>query len=140
MVQKEICMKKSFAFTGFAVIAVAIATVLAGCGSTAPAPVPTGNSSEIRDVLSGKKFLYRSAGFVRESWYLTFNYDGTYIQTTDGMELLKGPYSLSGTRVSLTPAGISEGADILGQLHATLDSAENPTQMKWNMSVYKLVQ
>jgi hypothetical protein len=133
-------MKKSFVFTGFAVMAVAIVTVLTGCGSTTSAPTPTGNSSEIRDILSGKKFLYRSAGFVRQSWYLTFNYDGTYIQTTNGMEFLKGSYSLSGTRVSLTPAGISEGADVLGQLHGTLDSVENPTQLKWNMSVYKLVQ
>jgi hypothetical protein len=140
MVQKEVCMQKSFVFIGFSVMVLAIAMALAGCGSTTPTPTPTGNSSEIRDVLSGKIFLYRSAGFVRESWYLTFNYDGTYIQTTNGMELLKGSYSLSGTRVNLTPAGIPEGADVLGQLHGTLDSAENPTRLKWNMSVYKLVQ
>ncbi|GHU92712.1 hypothetical protein FACS189479_02460 [Spirochaetia bacterium] len=109
-------------------------------GNTASAPTPIGNSSEIRDVLSGKTFLYRSKGFVRQSWYLTFNYDGTYIQTTNGIKLLKGPYSLSGTIVSLIPNGMSEGADVFGQLHGALDSAKNPTRLKWNMSVYQLVQ
>ena len=124
----------------FSFLFAAIAMVLAGCGSTTPAPIPMGNSSEIRDVLSGKNFLYRSGGFVRQSWYLTFNYDGTYIQTANGKEILKGPYSLSGTTVSLLPAGMPEGADILGQLHGALDSAKNPTRLKWNMSVYKLVK
>jgi hypothetical protein len=119
---------------------VALAMVLAGCVSGQSAPTPSGNSSKIRDVLSGKTFLYRSKGLVRQSWYLIFNYDGTYIQTTNGIELLKGPYSLSDTIVSLLPEGMSEGADVLGQLHGTLDSAENPTQLKWNMSVYQLIQ
>ncbi|GMO43793.1 MAG: hypothetical protein Ta2B_24450 [Termitinemataceae bacterium] len=109
-------------------------------GNTASAPIPTGNSSEIRDILSGKTFLYRSKGFVRQSWYLTFNYDGTYIQTSKGIKFLNGQYSLSGTRVSLVPGGMTEGADVLGQLHGTLDSAENPTQLKWNMAVYQLTQ
>jgi hypothetical protein len=126
-------MKKNFVFIGFAVMVVA-------CTTSTPAPTPNGNSSEIRDVLSGKIFLYRSIGLVRQSWYLTFNYDGTYIQTTNGIEMLKGPYSLSGTRVSLIPAGLPEGSDVLGQLHGTLDSAENPTQLKWNMDVYHMVQ
>jgi hypothetical protein len=133
-------MKKNFVFIGFAVIMAVIVMVLAGCGSTAPAPTPTGNNSEIRDILSGKNFLYRSGGIVRQSWYLTFNYDGTFIQTANGKEILKGPYSLSATTVSLTPTGLSEGSDVLGQLHGTLDSVKNPTQLKWNMSVYKLVQ
>ncbi|GHV86026.1 hypothetical protein AGMMS50230_16340 [Spirochaetia bacterium] len=126
-------MKKTF-------FAIALVMVLAGCESTASAPAPTGNSSEIRDVLSGKTFLYRSKGFVRQSWYLTFNYDGTYTQTANGKELLQGPYSLSGTIVSLLPEGMPEGADLLGQLHGALDSVENPAQLKWNMSVYQLVQ
>jgi hypothetical protein len=133
-------MKKIFVFIRFAVMVEAIAIVLAGCGSTTPAPIPTGNNSEVRDILSGKNFLYRSGGFVRQSWYLTFNYDGTYIQTANGKEILKGLYSLSDTTVSLVPVGMPEDVDILGQLHGTLDSAENPTQLKWNMSVYKLVQ
>jgi hypothetical protein len=133
-------MKKNFMFVEFAVMMVAIAMIMAGCGSITPAPAPTGNSSEIRDALSGKNFMYLSGGIVRQSWYLTFNYDGTYIQTANGKAILKEPYSLSGITVSLLPAGMPEGSDILGQLHGTLDSAENPTQLKWNMSVYKLVQ
>ncbi|MDR3048634.1 MAG: hypothetical protein LBV16_02165 [Elusimicrobiota bacterium] len=133
-------MKKSFSFIRFLAAAIAIVFAVVICESAMPAPTPTGNSSEIHDILSGKNFLFRSKGFVRQSWYLTFNYDGTYIQTINGKEILKGTYSLSGATVSLIPTGMSEGADVFGQLQGSLDSAKNPTELKWNMSVYKLIK
>jgi hypothetical protein len=105
----------------------------------ATAPSPTGNSSEIRDVLSGKNFWWRSGGLIQETWYVTFNYDGTYMVTAAGVMLAKGKYSLSGTTVNMMPVDMLEWADILGVWQGALDSAENPAQLKWNLVVYKLV-
>jgi hypothetical protein len=132
-------MKKVFLCIRFAVMTAAIVVVLAGCRIAPPTPDLTGNSSEIRDVLGGKNFMYRSGGVIWQSWYLTFNYDGTYTVTVDGTKIAKGTYSVSGTTVNLMPMEILEYADIFGLWQGTLDSTENPKQLKWNMAVYKLV-
>jgi hypothetical protein len=89
--------------------------------------------------LSGKNFLGRSGGLIQEIWYVTFNYDGTYMVTAAGIMIVKGKYSLSGTTVNLLPVDTLEWADILGVWQGALDSSENPTQLKWNLAVYKLV-
>ncbi|GMO42605.1 MAG: hypothetical protein Pg6C_04150 [Treponemataceae bacterium] len=126
-------MKKAFFVTAL----LAASTVC--FAQPAAAPSPTGNSSEIRDVLSGKIFWSRSGGLIRETWYVTFNYDGTYMVTAAGVMIAKGKYSLSGTTVNLMPVDTLEWADILGVWQGVLDSAENPAQLKWNLAVYKLV-
>jgi hypothetical protein len=126
-------MKKCF------IVSALLLTAAAACFTQpAAAPSPTGNSSEIRDVLSGKNFWGRSGGLIQETWYVTFNYDGTYMVTAAGVMITKGKYSLSGTMVHLMPVDMLEWADILGVWQGTLDSAENPTQFKWNLAVYKL--
>ncbi|GMO27588.1 MAG: hypothetical protein Pg6A_15200 [Termitinemataceae bacterium] len=106
---------------------------------SAAAPSPTGNSSEIRDVLSGKNFCSRSVGLIQETWYVTFNYDGTYKVTAAGTIIAKGKYSLSGTTVNLMPVDTLKRSDVFGLWQGAIDSAENPTQLKWNLAVYKLV-
>jgi hypothetical protein len=126
-------MKKLF----FVLTLLAVSTVC--FAQSAAAASPTGNSSEIRDVLSGKIFWSRSGGLIQETWYITFNYDGTYMVTATGVMIVKGKYSLSGTTVNLMPVDTLKRADIFGVWQGSLDSAENPAQLKWNLAVYKLV-
>jgi hypothetical protein len=120
--------------------AIAAVMLLAACKNMASIPTPTGNSTEIRDVLSGKIFMWKSGGFIQQSWYVTFNYDGTYAVAIDGVNIAKGTYSLTGATVNLMPVDVVQRADIFGVWEGALDSAENPTQMQWNMAVYKLVK
>jgi hypothetical protein len=128
-------MKKAF----FILTLLAVSTVC--FAQPATVPLPTGNSSETRDILSGKNFMCRSVGLlIRETWYVTFNYDGTYMVTAAGIKIVSGQYSVSGTTVNLLPLDFEllEYADIFGLWEGTLDSAENPAQLKWNFVVYKL--
>jgi hypothetical protein len=59
--------------------------------------------------------------------------------TAAGVMIAKGKYSLSGTTVNLMPVDTLKRADIFGVWQGSLDSAENPAQLKWNLAVYKLV-